>query len=79
MNFFSFNYNYPHFNGSVGLWNNLYIILQSSVVKYNDRRPPKDRTDELFFIVFQWRDPFIQQVKDVSGRCFLYHNEKKIY
>lgn len=38
---------------------------ESSVVKYNDRRPEPEKTSELFFVVFQWRDPFIQQVKDI--------------
>lgn len=64
------NYNFPHSNSSVRFWYNMYIVLQSSVVKYNDRRTSEEKTDELFFIVFQWRDPFIQQVKDVSWTCF---------
>lgn len=63
-----FSHIFLHSNGSVRLCYNLYIIFQSSVVKYNDRRPTQEQTDELFFIVFQWRDPFIQQVKDVSRR-----------
>lgn len=64
----SFSRNLQHSNGTVRLCYNLYIIFQSSVVKYIDRRPIENQTDELFFIVFQWRDPFIQQVKDVSRR-----------
>lgn len=56
------------------------VILQSSVVKYNDRRPPQEQTNELFFVVFQWRDPFIQQVKDVGeGRFSCTHNVSSKY
>ncbi|XP_042189515.1 proton-activated chloride channel [Callorhinchus milii] len=38
---------------------------ESSVVKYNDRRPTAERTDQLFFVVFEWKDPFIQEVRDI--------------
>ncbi|XP_072313902.1 proton-activated chloride channel [Eucyclogobius newberryi] len=34
-----------------------------SVVKFNDKRPEHERTDELFFAIFEWRDPYIQQIK----------------
>lgn len=47
--------------------------MQSGVVKYNDRRPPEQRTDELFFVVFQWRDPFFQVVKNVSRRLHVFY------
>lgn len=36
---------------------------ESSVVKFNDKRPQEERTDELFFAVFEWRDPYIQEIK----------------
>lgn len=36
---------------------------ESSVVKFNDKRPIPERTDELFFAVFEWRDPYIQEIK----------------
>uniref|UniRef100_A0AAV2JDJ8 Proton-activated chloride channel n=1 Tax=Knipowitschia caucasica TaxID=637954 RepID=A0AAV2JDJ8_KNICA len=36
---------------------------ESSVVKFNDKRPVPERTDELFFAVFEWRDPYIQEIK----------------
>lgn len=36
---------------------------ESSVVKFNDKRPEQERTNELFFAVFEWRDPFIQEIK----------------
>ncbi|XP_039593700.1 proton-activated chloride channel [Polypterus senegalus] len=38
---------------------------ESSVVKYNDRRPEVEKTDQLFFVVFEWKDPFIQEVQDI--------------
>uniref|UniRef100_A0A8C4SZD5 Proton-activated chloride channel n=1 Tax=Erpetoichthys calabaricus TaxID=27687 RepID=A0A8C4SZD5_ERPCA len=38
---------------------------ESSVVKYNDRRPELEKTDQLFFVVFEWKDPFIQEVQDI--------------
>lgn len=36
---------------------------ESSVVKFNDKRPDHERTNELFFAVFEWRDPYIQEIK----------------
>uniref|UniRef100_A0A8C6TZQ3 Proton-activated chloride channel n=1 Tax=Neogobius melanostomus TaxID=47308 RepID=A0A8C6TZQ3_9GOBI len=36
---------------------------ESSVVKFNDKRPEQEKTNELFFAVFEWRDPFIQEIK----------------
>lgn len=36
---------------------------ESSVVKFNDKRPQEERTNELFFAVFEWRDPYIQEIK----------------
>lgn len=38
---------------------------ESSVVKFNDKRPESEKTNQLFFIVFEWRDPFIQEVRDI--------------
>ncbi|XP_066562599.1 proton-activated chloride channel isoform X2 [Amia ocellicauda] len=38
---------------------------ESSVVKYNDRRKDSDKTNQLFFVVFEWRDPFVQEVRDI--------------
>ncbi|KAM3842318.1 proton-activated chloride channel [Diretmus argenteus] len=34
---------------------------ESSVVQFNDRRPEK--TNQLYFVVFEWRDPFMQEIK----------------
>ncbi|XP_048392421.1 proton-activated chloride channel isoform X2 [Stegostoma tigrinum] len=38
---------------------------ESTLVKYNDHRPVSERTDQLFFAVFEWKDPFIQEVRDI--------------
>ncbi|XP_024124781.1 proton-activated chloride channel [Oryzias melastigma] len=34
---------------------------ESSVVKFNDKRT--EQTDQLFFVVFEWRDPYIQEIR----------------
>ncbi|XP_035412374.1 proton-activated chloride channel isoform X5 [Cygnus atratus] len=36
---------------------------ETSVVNYIDQRT-KPRSDQLFFVVFEWKDPFIQTVQD---------------
>ncbi|XP_060790260.1 proton-activated chloride channel [Neoarius graeffei] len=72
------NYSMWTFSGGFRTWVKISLVRtsgqgnetvefrqESSVVKYIDRRPIEKQTDELFFIVFQWRDPFIQQVKDI--------------
>ncbi|XP_047677450.1 proton-activated chloride channel [Tachysurus fulvidraco] len=72
------NYSMWTFSGGFRTWVKMSLVRtsgkanesvefrqESSVVKYNDRRTSEEKTDELFFIVFQWRDPFIQQVKDI--------------
>ncbi|KAG9268588.1 transmembrane protein 206 [Astyanax mexicanus] len=72
------NYSMWTFSGGFRTWVKMSLVRtsgrgnesvefrqESSVVKYNDRRPVQERTNELFFVVFQWRDPFIQQVKDI--------------
>ncbi|XP_046874323.1 proton-activated chloride channel [Hypomesus transpacificus] len=38
---------------------------ESSVVKFNDKRPESEKNNQLFFVVFEWRDPFIQEVRDI--------------
>lgn len=45
--------------------------LQTSVVNYIDQRT-KPRSDQLFFVVFEWKDPFIQTVQDVSNMLVLF-------
>ncbi|XP_064020542.1 proton-activated chloride channel isoform X1 [Pogoniulus pusillus] len=37
---------------------------ETSVVNYIDQRT-KARSDQLFFVVFEWKDPFIQTVQDI--------------
>lgn len=37
---------------------------ETSVVNYIDQRT-KPRSDQLFFVVFEWKDPFIQTVQDI--------------
>jgi len=43
-----------------------FLSLQTSVVNYIDQRTDP-RSDQLFFVVFEWKDPFIQTVQDVSN------------
>ncbi|XP_029449103.1 transmembrane protein 206 [Rhinatrema bivittatum] len=38
---------------------------ETSVVNYIDRRPHPEKSDQLFFVVFEWKDPFIQEVQDI--------------
>ncbi|KAL4623963.1 transmembrane protein 206, partial [Arapaima gigas] len=72
------NYSMWTFSGGFRTWVKMSLIKtygkehesvefrqESSVVKYNDKRPEPERANELFFIVFEWRDPFIQEVRDV--------------
>ncbi|XP_030643091.1 proton-activated chloride channel [Chanos chanos] len=72
------NYSMWTFSGGFRTWVKMSLVKtsakgndsvefrqESSVVKYNDRRPQHEQAKELFFVVFQWRDPFIQQVKDI--------------
>ncbi|KPP79374.1 transmembrane protein 206-like [Scleropages formosus] len=72
------NYSMGTFSGGFRTWVKMSLIKtygkeresvefrqEASVVKYNDKRQEPEKTDELFFIVFQWRDPFFQEVRDV--------------
>lgn len=36
------------------------------MVNYIDQRPAAEKSAQLFFVVFEWKDPFIQKVQDVS-------------
>ncbi|XP_051677271.1 proton-activated chloride channel isoform X1 [Oryctolagus cuniculus] len=38
---------------------------QTSVVNYIDQRPATEKSAQLFFVVFEWKDPFIQKVQDI--------------
>lgn len=44
------------------------LCSQTSVVNYIDQRPAAEKSAQLFFVVFEWKDPFIQKVQDVSVR-----------
>ncbi|KAJ8290563.1 hypothetical protein GJAV_G00014530 [Gymnothorax javanicus] len=72
------NYSMLTFSGGFRTWVKMSLVKtsgkgvqsvefrqESGVVKYNDQRPITERTSELFFVVFQWRDPFIQEVQDI--------------
>nr|DBA27240.1 TPA: hypothetical protein GDO54_011405 [Pyxicephalus adspersus] len=38
---------------------------ETSVVNFIDRRPAADHGDQLFFVVFEWKDPYIQEIQDI--------------
>uniref|UniRef100_A0A5F9DF71 Proton-activated chloride channel n=1 Tax=Oryctolagus cuniculus TaxID=9986 RepID=A0A5F9DF71_RABIT len=38
---------------------------ETSVVNYIDQRPATEKSAQLFFVVFEWKDPFIQKVQDI--------------
>ncbi|XP_027812106.1 proton-activated chloride channel isoform X1 [Ovis aries] len=38
---------------------------ETSVVNYIDQRPVAEKSAQLFFVVFEWKDPFIQKVQDI--------------
>ncbi|XP_077013857.1 proton-activated chloride channel isoform X3 [Tamandua tetradactyla] len=38
---------------------------ETSVVNYIDQRPAAEKNAQLFFVVFEWKDPFIQKVQDI--------------
>lgn len=67
------------FSGGFGTWVKMALVTtteedgnrsvefrqESSVVSYNDRRQPSERSNHLFFVAFEWKDPFIQEVQDI--------------
>ncbi|CAL8283680.1 unnamed protein product [Lota lota] len=68
------NYSMWTFSGGFRTWVKMSLVMtsgktedvvefrqESGVVKFNDRR--QNITDELFFVVFEWRDPFIQEIR----------------
>ncbi|CAN2387416.1 Transmembrane protein 206 [Pristimantis euphronides] len=38
---------------------------ETSVVNYIDRRQTTAKGDQLFFVVFGWKDPYIQEIQDI--------------
>ncbi|KAG9328473.1 hypothetical protein JZ751_013848 [Albula glossodonta] len=74
------NYSMWTFSGGFRTWVKMSLVKtygkaeesvefrqESSVVKYNDKRNESERTNQLFFVVFEWRDPFIQEVRDAAN------------
>nr|XP_006811293.1 PREDICTED: transmembrane protein 206-like [Saccoglossus kowalevskii] len=43
-----------------GSFNSVFDVSES-MVKYNDIRPEEERVNELFFVLYEWRDKYIQQ------------------
>lgn len=70
------NYSMWTFSGGFRTWVKMSLVKtsgkrneavefrqESAVVKFNDKRPEQEKTDELFFVVFEWRDSYIQEIK----------------
>ncbi|XP_041827769.1 proton-activated chloride channel [Melanotaenia boesemani] len=70
------NYSMWTFSGGFRTWVKMSLVKtsgksdeavefrqESAVVKFNDKRPEPEQTNQLFFAVFEWRDPFIQEIR----------------
>ncbi|XP_019727865.1 proton-activated chloride channel isoform X1 [Hippocampus comes] len=70
------NYSTWTFSGGFRTWVKMSLVTtsgksdqsvefrqESAVVKFNDKRPETERSNQLFFAVFEWRDPFIQEIQ----------------
>ncbi|XP_030575093.1 proton-activated chloride channel isoform X2 [Archocentrus centrarchus] len=70
------NYSMWTFSGGFRTWVKMSLVKtsgekneaiefrqESSVVKFNDKRPVPEQTNQLFFAVFEWRDPFMQEIR----------------
>ncbi|XP_051943015.1 proton-activated chloride channel isoform X2 [Hippocampus zosterae] len=70
------NYSTWTFSGGFRTWVKMSLVMtsgksdqsvefrqESAVVKFNDKRPEPERSNQLFFAVFEWRDPFIQEIQ----------------
>ncbi|XP_057714586.1 proton-activated chloride channel isoform X3 [Corythoichthys intestinalis] len=64
------NYSTWTFSGGFRTWVKMSLVRtsgksdqSSTVVKFNDKRPEPERSNQLFFVVFEWRDPFIQEIQ----------------
>ncbi|KAM9842218.1 proton-activated chloride channel [Aulostomus maculatus] len=70
------NYSMWTFSGGFRTWVKMSLVKssgkrseavefrqESAVVKFNDKRPEPEKSNELFFAVFEWRDPFIQEIR----------------
>lgn len=70
------NYSMWTFSGGFRTWVKMSLVKtsgksneavefrqESAVVKFNDKRPESEKTNQLFFVVFEWRDPFMQEIR----------------
>lgn len=69
------NYSMWTFSGGFRTWVKMSLVKtsgssdavefrqESGVVKFNDKRPDQERSNQLFFVVFEWRDPFMQEIR----------------
>lgn len=70
------NYSMWTFSGGFRTWVKMSLVKtwgksnnavefrqESAVVKFNDKRPESEQSNQLFFVVFEWRDPFMQEIK----------------
>ncbi|XP_040915882.1 proton-activated chloride channel [Toxotes jaculatrix] len=69
------NYSMWTFSGGFRTWVKMSLVRtsgkssesvefrqESTVVKFNDKRPEAEQSNQLFFAVFEWRDPFMQEI-----------------
>ncbi|XP_070698412.1 proton-activated chloride channel [Pempheris klunzingeri] len=70
------NYSMWTFSGGFRTWVKMSLVStsgksneavefrqESAVVKFNDKRPETEKSNQLFFAVFEWRDPFMQEIR----------------
>ncbi|XP_056281993.1 proton-activated chloride channel [Pseudoliparis swirei] len=70
------NYSMWTFSGGFRTWVKMSLVKtsgknndsvefrqESAVVKFNDKRPDSKKSNQLFFAVFEWRDPYIQEIR----------------
>ncbi|KAL6106030.1 pacc1 [Pungitius sinensis] len=70
------NYSTWTFSGGFRTWVKMSLVRTSgknneavefrqetAVVKFNDKRPEPEKTNQLFFAVFEWRDPYMQEIR----------------
>ncbi|XP_007569546.1 proton-activated chloride channel isoform X1 [Poecilia formosa] len=70
------NYSMWTFSGGFRTWVKMSLVKtsgrrseavefrqESGVVKFNDKRSESEQTVQLFFVVFEWRDPYIQEIR----------------
>ncbi|KAM9341585.1 proton-activated chloride channel [Symphorus nematophorus] len=70
------NYSMWTFSGGFRTWVKMSLVRtsgksneamefrqESSVVKFNDKRPEPEQSNQLFFAAFEWRDAFMQEIQ----------------